>query len=702
MMIKRPTLLLGKTAMLGALLAAVAVGSTGAVAEAVQVPDQIRVALFVDLGSKYQSLTPVVTLGSTGAMKLSLNGVPVASAAAGQTLRFAVDGYRAKLLETADYSTAIAVLKKVQASSKAGFVTALKKNGKTVYQVTEGNYSTAAAAAAALTKWTNAGVTAGMQSLTAASVVGPWAVEAGPYASEAEASAALTRIGAAGLDAFLARKPANGSVAYYVRIGQASDPAGLEALQQAAAAAGQTARIPNAGDPYVVVRSDATSGTAAQTSPLYALPQSAGIALRVDPAGNQGIQVAERSKGTYRGSMEISVLNNNLALVNELPLEQYLYSVVGSEVVASWPLEAQKAQAVAARSYALARGAGFQIADVVDTTVSQTYTGMASENAQAIAAVDATAGEVLTYQGKIVEAVFSSNAGGITADNLTEAWGNDTPYLASAVSSPDAGPQEGKLDWYRVVLSSGKIGYIRSDLLKNSGTKNEAGIPLYEVTGNGVAVRPSPQISATAAPIATANAGEKVVVLKRVPEYTSYSWVEGPLTASQLLTSINKRAKTKLTNLTTLEVSKRGPSGRAAEIAVNGKPVDVGVPDNLRGALGGIRSTLFAIEETGRFTVLGANGERKEFPSDASSLQIEGANGARAQAGDRNLILLGAKGELRAATTTPEFIISGKGYGHGLGMSQWGAKGLADQGYDYQSILLYYYKNVKIEKDVSE
>lgn len=700
MMIKRKGLSLGRTALMGSLLAAVALGTTGASAWAVSVPEQIRVALFVDLGTRYQSLTPVATLSGAGGLKLTWNGIALASIQGGQSARFAVDGYRAKLFETEDLGTAVSVLKKVQASSNAAFITMLNKNGKPVYQVTEGNYATAAAASAALAKWTGAGVTAGAQSLSAASVAGPWAVEAGPYASEAEASAAASRFGAAGLDAFIARKASATAAAYYVRIGQASDPSSLAALQEAASASGQAVRIPAAGEAYVVVRNDVTmNGTTGQAVPLYALPQSGGVALKAAPIGDKGIQALERSKRTYRGSMELSVLNNNLALVNELPLEQYLYSVVGSEIFPGWPAEAQKAQAVAARSYALSQGVGFQIANVVDTTLSQTYTGVGGENDQAVAAVEATAGEVLTSGGKAITAVFSANAGGITADNLSEIWRNDTPYLASAAQSPDEGPQEGKLDWYKVALSGGQVGYIRSDLLKDGGTKNAAGIPLYRTTEDDVAVRPSPQIVATVEPIARLNAGASVVVLEKVPEYTNYSWVEGPFTADQLLNSLNKRAKTKLTSLQTLEVSKRGPSGRATELKADGTVIDVGVPDNLRGALGGIKSTLFEIEETGRYTVIGANGQKKEFPSGGSSLSIAGADGATVAAGNGNLFVLGAKGELRTATTSPGFIISGKGFGHGLGMSQWGAKGLAEQGYDYQSILQYYYKNVKIEKD---
>jgi len=694
----------GKTAVIGTLLAAVSLGAAGGAAHAVTVPDRMRVALFVDLGSKYQSLAPAVTLSSAGGMKLTWNGAPIATAAAGNAVRFAVDGYRAKIVETDDLAAALSVLKKVQQSSNAALLIQLPKNGKSVYQVTEGNYASASAASAAVSKWTNAGVAAGVATLSAPAVAGPWAVEAGPYGSEAEASAAAAQFGSLGLDAFVARKLSGDSAPYYVRIGQASDASALTELKTKAAAVGEPLQIPDASEAYVVERNDLTAGgTADSAVPLYAM--SSGAKLVAAPANNgNGILVAERSKRTYRGNMEVSVLNGDLALVNDLPLEQYLYSVVGSEVPGTWPLETQKAQAVAARSYAIFSGVGFQIANVVDTTLSQTYNGIGGENANAIAGVEATAGEVLTYQGKVIDAVFSSNAGGMTADNATEIWGSSAPYLASAVQSPDAGPQEGKLEWYKVAMSDGEVGYVRSDYLADSGMKNAAGIALYASTGDGVAVRPSPQTTGTGAtPIGQLYRGDTVVVLDKVPEYTNYSWVE-TFTADQLAASINKKAKSAISGLKTLEVSGRGPSGRVTQIKANGTAVDVGVPDNLRSALGGLKSTLFDIEETGRFTVAGANGAQKNFPTDgsASTLQIQGANGSAVTAGSNNLFILSGDGKLRAATTDAEFVISGQGFGHGLGMSQWGAKALADQGYDYQSILQYYYKNVKIEKDGGE
>ncbi|QJD81814.1 SpoIID/LytB domain-containing protein [Cohnella herbarum] len=701
--VKRP---FARLFLMSLLLASVVSSSSGYVAHAaVTVPDTIRVAFFMN-GSTFKSITPVATLQSAGGLNIYWRdpqvNLPVTTIPAGQGVRFGMDGYRALIVETADFNSALAVLKKVQVSSNAAFVTQLSKAGQIVYQVTEGAYSSAAGAASALTKWTNAGVASGVKSLQSARVAGPWGVEAGPYSSEAEAKSAADQLGGAGLDAFVALKPQNGVLSYILRIGQEKDGSTLASLQQAAAAAGAlNVRVPESNEPYASIRNDMTyNGSKNIAVPMYVIPVSAGAVLRADPAGEGGIQLVERSKRIYRGSMEVSVYNQSLAVVNDVDFEQYLYSVVGGEVSASWPLEAQKAQAVAARSYALFAGVGYQIANVVDTTLSQAYNGISSENPNSTAGVTQTAGEVLTSGGKIINAVFSANSGGITADNKIEIWGGDNSYLSAGVASPDEGPQNGKLDWYYVALPLGDVGYIRSDLVVDSGQDHISGSNYLKVTGEGTAVRSRPQIVSTVEPIARLGAGALVVELGKVPEYTDYSWIEAPMTSEQLLTALNKRAKTPIAGpLLTLEVSKTGPSGRVTEVKANGIAVNVGVGDNLRGALNGLKSTLFSVEETGRYTVLNGDGTTREIPAQSGGLQAVDSDGQVRAIQDQNLYVMDGNGKLRAGTTTPKFIFSGKGFGHGLGMSQWGARGLAEQGYDYQYILQYYYKNVTIEKD---
>jgi len=694
-----------RLALLVILIAALLSASSRIVAHAdVAVPSTIRAALFINTGASVStSLTSVATLQSAGGMNLVWRdpqfSLVIGQALPNQLIRFGMDGYRALVLETADLTAATAVLKTIQSQSSAVFMTQLFKSGKMVYQVSEGSYATAAQAASSLAKWTNAASSLGIQTLLSPRVAGPWAVETGAYASEAEAAAAAEVIGNSGLDAFVALKPVNGVLTYTVRVGQEKDATTLAAMQQAVAATGAAgAVIPAPGEPYAVLRKDMTlNGTTAVPIPLYSIPAASGVVLRADPAGANPIQLTERSKRTYRGSMEISAFNNSLAVINEVNLEQYLYSVVGTEVGSGWPLEAQKAQAVAARSYALAGGMAFKIAHVVDTTVSQAYYGTGAENPNSTAGVDATQGEVLVNaSGKIISALFSSNSGGITADS-TEAWGNVDPTYASAALSPDDGPNAGKKMWYRIATSTGLVGYVREDLLADAGQKNAAGLSQLQVTGEGTNVRSKP--AADGDELGRLTIGERVVPLSKVLEMTkAYSWVAGPFTPEQLQATLSKRDTSITSPVYTLEVSARGPSGRATELKANGVRVAINSPDSFRSALGNVNSTLFEIEETGRMTVMDGQGRTRELPKQSGSLSIVGGNGQTQTISDGNLFIMDANAQVRAATVAPKFIISGYGWGHGIGMSQWGARGFAEQGYDYQYILLYYYKNVTIEK----
>jgi len=140
-------------------------------------------------------------------------------------------------------------------------------------------------------------------------------------------------------------------------------------------------------------------------------------------------------KKAYRGTFTVTSDGKDLTLINTVPLEQYLYAVVPSEMPKTWPAEALKAQAVAARSYALAQRKTSGPFDVYPDTRSQVYGGVSAEAPTATAAVDATAGQVLTYEGKIATTYFFSSSGGRTASS-SDVWkGAPIPYLAS-VSDP--------------------------------------------------------------------------------------------------------------------------------------------------------------------------------------------------------------------------------------------------------------------------
>ncbi|MFK8184998.1 MAG: SpoIID/LytB domain-containing protein [Phormidesmis sp.] len=132
----------------------------------------------------------------------------------------------------------------------------------------------------------------------------------------------------------------------------------------------------------------------------------------------------------YRGKVQVTLENGELTAINHVELEDYLYSVVGSEMPTSWPQAALQSQAVAARSYALYKRSRNTkpLYDVDATTTYQVYKGIQQEHPNTIAAVNATEDKVITHNGQIIEAIFHSSSGGFT-ENAGEVWSSDVPYL---------------------------------------------------------------------------------------------------------------------------------------------------------------------------------------------------------------------------------------------------------------------------------
>ncbi len=133
----------------------------------------------------------------------------------------------------------------------------------------------------------------------------------------------------------------------------------------------------------------------------------------------------------FRGQIEVSCnARGGLLVVNFVPLEEYVKGVVPNEVQGNWPLEALKAQAVAARTFTLSRMGSSANAefDVEANTNSQVYRGMDSEREATNQAVEGTAHLAATYQGRFISAFYHSNCGGHTAD-VRNVWGNDIVYL---------------------------------------------------------------------------------------------------------------------------------------------------------------------------------------------------------------------------------------------------------------------------------
>jgi len=288
----------------------------------------------------------------------------------------------------------------------------------------------------------------------------------------------------------------------------------------------------------------------------------------------------------FRGDMEFRAQGQGITIINELPLEEYLYGVLPREMPAAWPQEAQKAQAVASRTFALAHlgtysAYGF---DILATQMSQVYGGYDAENPNSTRAVNDTAGQALLNRGKPISAFFHSSSGGFT-ENVQDVWQESLEYI---VSRPD--PHDSNDEHYDWVVS-----YNSSQLADQLNSKKG----LFN----------------------TANSPERV-----------FSAVDDIAVLDK--TSSGARAK---------RIKITGVDGDGQQLTV-----EIGNADSVRMALG-LKSSLFEIKT------------------------------------DRDI-----SGRLVSVTLT------GSGYGHGLGMSQYGACGMANQGYNYQEILEYYYNNCGI------
>lgn len=312
----------------------------------------------------------------------------------------------------------------------------------------------------------------------------------------------------------------------------------------------------------------------------------------------------------YRGDIVVLNRNGKLRVVNHLSLEKYLYGVVPAEMPASWPTEAVKAQAIAARTYAFYRLKVTGDYDVCDTVHCQVYSGKDVESSSANACIDATRGILAYYNSKPIDALFHANAGGIT-ENAKDAWGNDVPYLRSRDSRWDA----------YAIGTWGESSY----RWRVEKTRSE----LEAVLGVG--------------PIASVQP-EKVTSTGRV-----------------------KTLRVTLQNGSTVSKSS---------------------------SLLGLKSNLFTVSYQGakvQDTV-------QDVPS--AQVQVEGAAG-RTTVDLSKAFVLGAGGT-KVVVTLPakvinsvvvgeKFIFDGKGYGHGVGMSQWGAYGMAKEGYTAAQIISHYY-----------
>ena len=383
---------------------------------------------------------------------------------------------------------------------------------------------------------------------------------------------------------------------------------------------------------------------------------------------NRRIKMATGNSTRYRdlfaGDMKIQPnAYGNYTLVNQVPIEQYLRGVVPHEIGASAPRQSIEAQAVLARTYALRNLRRFTIDDyeICADTQCQVYFGIAETYPVVDQAIAATAGQVLTYQNELVDALYSSTTGGITS-RFTDVWnGEDRPYLTPVIDSLQT-------QWDLAARPLSNEDNFRAFIALKDGF-NEDGWPAFR--------------------------WNRTASLKEIGN-----------TLKEYLTN-RQHPLANFSEITALTVIERAPSGRVQKLRVD---TDLGAFDLIKDesvkALVPPTSLLFYLEpvyeapKTAQIPsgAIAAN-NAKIIDQKDSAIRLQQTSSPAAKQAQ---IEPAQPNPIQTEPATPEPVLTGYrfiggGFGHGVGMSQAGAYNLGDRGYTYSQILEFYYPGTQLQ-----
>lgn len=375
--------------------------------------------------------------------------------------------------------------------------------------------------------------------------------------------------------------------------------------------------------------------------------------------GKIEVQSLMRSQGipSYRGSMEILKAKEGLVLINEVPLEEYLYSVVPSEMPASYPMEALKAQAVCARTYGYrylqAPGYGAFGAHVDDSVGYQVYNNIV-ENMNSTKAVKETTGMMLMYQEEIVNTYYYSTSCGFGADAgvWDESRTDQTPYLNAAYlgKTADGKTKDGELPEDLV-----KEEIFRSYIMQKDEDAYEKEEPWF---------RWSYQVE---------NLDTDLMAERVMDRYQAVP--------AKVLTFVGTD----------------NPSDEKAEYEVKEpksfqKIYDISC---IRRKEGGIMDELLLETDKGTYKIISEYNIRYILNQGGMVIRQDCSSYESSQLLPSAYFAIDI---VKEGKSVIGYTIIGGGYGHGVGMSQNGAKAMSIQGRNFQEILDFYYRSCQINK----
>ena len=340
---------------------------------------------------------------------------------------------------------------------------------------------------------------------------------------------------------------------------------------------------------------------------------------------------------SYLGDMNFSISESSLLLVNYIDIEQYLYGVVPNEMSDSWPVEALKSQAVAARNYTAKRLGGGGSYDITDTSsVDQVYKGYNPSATNSRAAVDATAGQVLMYGSTIIDTYYSASNGGWT----------ELPYHRWG----------GGATWPYYVITQ--------DPFDKANPSSR-----YETITFPVAIDEAHPVTSSTNLSGTIDTGKAVAIIRQA------IYASGQLSAY----GVSSADGFVLTGVLDLSTNTYDTSSGQ---------------DHSRMPLSGVNDCIDKVMATGDFTVsVGGT------PVTVNDVTFDMRSFCSSDGGTAFIYAsLGAYivEPVYDGSTLTAFALSMTRYGHGCGLSQRGAQQRANSGQTYDQILLFYYPNTTL------
>lgn len=335
-------------------------------------------------------------------------------------------------------------------------------------------------------------------------------------------------------------------------------------------------------------------------------------------------------KRKYNGCFYVASINN--ALINNVNLEEYIYSVVSGEMGSSFEMDALKAQAIAARSYAISNlkkyiKHGYNLTNDI---YSQVYLGVNNVNDKIRKAVDETKGLIASFNGEIINATYSSSNGGVIASS-EEVWGNKYPYLVMKYDPYSTNTPN--VNW-KVEVSRDNLDEL---LAQKTNKRNFTGLRLQKNA-----------LGRVKDVVVSYNDGDVKLSANK------FRLIFGSSKFKSTLFDVNKKVEN--TNV------KPMPKKEKTIIVASTPGPNEGVV----------------------FDIVKLTDDKLDKVSKVQNI------GSSAEAGGQNIIET-------SIDLTDKYVFYGKGFGHSVGLSQYGANEMAKQGFKYLEILNFYYPGIEVK-----